>query len=74
MDDLTDLIEKDSEQELFEHHRFTVDPGQDLLRIDKYLQYKLSGISRTKIQAAADAGNIVVNDKGGDNPLPILEK
>ncbi len=63
MDDLTDLIEKDSEQELFEHHRFTVDPGQDLLRIDKYLQYKLSGISRTKIQAAADAGNIVVNDK-----------
>jgi 23S rRNA pseudouridine1911/1915/1917 synthase len=63
MDDLTDLIEKDAEQELFEHHRFTVDPGQDLLRIDKYLQYKLSGISRTKIQAAADAGNIVVNEK-----------
>jgi 23S rRNA pseudouridine1911/1915/1917 synthase len=51
------------EQELFEHHRFTVDPGQEMLRIDKYLQYKLAGVSRTKIQAAADAGNIFVNDK-----------
>ncbi|MBI3512103.1 MAG: RluA family pseudouridine synthase [Bacteroidetes bacterium] len=50
-------------EELFEHHRFTVDPGQELLRIDKYLLHKLSGVSRTKIQAAADAGNIRVNEK-----------
>lgn len=53
----------EQEQELFEHHRFVVDPGQELLRIDKYLMYKLSGVSRTKIQAAAEAGNIVVQDK-----------
>lgn len=57
----TESIEQD--QELFEHHRFTVDPGQELLRIDKYLLHKLSGVSRTKIQAAAEAGNILVNDK-----------
>ncbi|HTL81501.1 MAG TPA: RluA family pseudouridine synthase [Bacteroidia bacterium] len=53
----------DSDQELFEHHRFVVDPGQELLRIDKYLGYKLSGVSRTKVQAAAEAGNIRVNEK-----------
>lgn len=53
-----------SEQELFEHHRITVDGGQQLLRIDKFLQIKLGGhISRTKIQAGADAGNLLVNDK-----------
>lgn len=56
-------VDAGQDQELFEHHRFTVDPGQELLRIDKYLLYKLSGVSRTKIQAAAEAGNIVVNDK-----------
>ena len=53
----------EQEQELFEHHRFTVDPGQELLRIDKYLLHKLAGVSRTKIQAAAEAANILVNDK-----------
>ncbi|HLG03310.1 MAG TPA: RluA family pseudouridine synthase [Bacteroidia bacterium] len=52
-----------TDQELFEHYRFTVDPGQEMLRIDKYLLYKLSGVSRTKVQAAAEAGNIMVNDK-----------
>jgi 23S rRNA pseudouridine1911/1915/1917 synthase len=56
--------ESGSEQELFEHHRFTVDPGQQMLRIDKYLQIKLGGhISRTKVQAGADAGNLLVNGK-----------
>ncbi|MBE0675211.1 MAG: RluA family pseudouridine synthase [Bacteroidales bacterium] len=50
-------------QELFEHHRFVVDPGQSTLRIDKYLAAKLEGASRTRIQAASDAGNILVNSK-----------
>ncbi len=52
-----------AEQEFFEHHRFVVDPGQSLLRVDKYLFEKIAGVSRTKIQAAADAGCILVNDK-----------
>ena len=47
----------------FEHYRFTADPGQTLVRIDKFLTDKISNASRTKIQAAADAGNILVNDK-----------
>ena len=52
-----------SEPELFEHHRIVVDKGQAMLRIDKYLQMRLEGISRTKIQAAAKAGCIMVNDR-----------
>ncbi len=53
----------EEEQELFEHHRIEADKGQALLRIDKYLLHKLAHASRTKIQAAADAGNIMVNGK-----------
>jgi 23S rRNA pseudouridine1911/1915/1917 synthase len=49
--------------ELFEHHRIIVDKGQSQERIDKFLFAKLEKISRSKIQAAAEAGNILVNDK-----------
>jgi 23S rRNA pseudouridine1911/1915/1917 synthase len=62
-EDTTDSTVTDSEQELYEHHRFIVDPGQELLRIDKFLMHKLANVSRTKISTAADAGNILVNDK-----------
>lgn len=59
-----DPIEQDDEQgELFEHYHFDVDKGQSLLRIDKFLANRIEGISRSKIQAAADAGNILVNTK-----------
>lgn len=51
------------ESELYEHHRIIVDKGQAMLRLDKYLQMRLEGISRNKIQAAAKAGCILVNDK-----------
>lgn len=47
--------------ELFEHFRFSADPGQAVLRIDKFLFNKLEGTSRSRIQAAAKAGNILAN-------------
>lgn len=53
---------QDEDQEQYEHHRFEVDPGQSILRIDKYLDDRITNASRTKIQAAASAGNIIVND------------
>jgi 23S rRNA pseudouridine1911/1915/1917 synthase len=49
-------------QELFEHHRFKADPGQSLLRIDKFIAVRLENTSRTRVQNAANAGNILVND------------
>ena len=33
------------QQDLFEHHRFLVDPGQSLLRIDKYLSDRMEKTS-----------------------------
>ncbi|MDF1575316.1 MAG: RluA family pseudouridine synthase [Bacteroidales bacterium] len=47
--------------ELFEHFRFSADPGQTPLRIDKFLSNKLENTSRSRIQAAASAGNILSN-------------
>ena len=50
-------------REMYEHHRIEADKGQLPLRIDKFLMTRLPNASRTKIQEAADAGCILVNDK-----------
>lgn len=50
------------QQELFEHHRFKADPGQSFLRIDKFITARLENTSRTRVQNAANAGNILVNE------------
>jgi 23S rRNA pseudouridine1911/1915/1917 synthase len=50
------------QQELFEHYRFNVDPGQAMVRIDKFLFTRMENTSRTRIQNAANAGNILVNN------------
>lgn len=60
-DDEAGILPDDSE--LFEHFRLTVDAGQALLRIDKFLSLRIANASRSKIQAAAEAGNILVNGK-----------
>jgi 23S rRNA pseudouridine1911/1915/1917 synthase len=57
----TDDVASD-EQELFEHYRYVADPGQELLRIDKFLIDRIPDTSRNKIQEAARAGNIRVNN------------
>ncbi|MBN1950139.1 MAG: RluA family pseudouridine synthase [Bacteroidales bacterium] len=49
--------------ELFEHFRFVADKGQGMLRIDKFLTQKIESISRTRVQSAAQAGCILVNEK-----------
>ena len=54
-------LESDEEDDLFEHFNFTVDKGQQLLRIDKYLMIKIAGSSRNKIQVGIDAGSVKVN-------------
>jgi 23S rRNA pseudouridine1911/1915/1917 synthase len=50
------------QQELYEHYRFTADAGQSVLRIDKFLSVRIENTSRTRIQNAANAGNILVNN------------
>ncbi len=55
--------EQEDIRQMFEHFKIVVDPGQGLMRIDKYLDDRITNASRTKIQAASEAGNILVNDK-----------
>ena len=51
----------EDESGLYEHFRLTVDRGQALLRIDKFLTSKMEHVSRNKVQLAASAGCIRVN-------------
>ena len=57
-----DELEDESPQ-LYEHYRFVVDKGQVPLRIDKYMCEKMQHSSRNRIQKAAEAGFVHVNDK-----------
>jgi 23S rRNA pseudouridine1911/1915/1917 synthase len=60
-DDLSE--EAEGEGQLYEHFRMEVDKGQDPVRIDKYLSEHQPHSSRNRIQKAADAGFIHVNDQ-----------
>ena len=53
----------EEKEELYEHFRFDVDKGTDLLRIDKYLLNLIPNTSRNKIQQASKAGCVLVNGK-----------
>jgi 23S rRNA pseudouridine1911/1915/1917 synthase len=56
-----DEIEETEDGALFEHYNLIVDPGQTLLRIDKFLSNRLMGATRSRLQSAADEGKILVN-------------
>ncbi|WP_315350473.1 RluA family pseudouridine synthase [Hoylesella saccharolytica] len=65
---MTDYIEEIEEQDdesglLYEHLRIVVDKGQVPVRIDKFMTDKLQHSSRNRIQKAADAGFVHVNDQ-----------
>ena len=53
--------EETDNDEMYEHHRFVADKGQEVLRIDKFLLDRVPNTSRNKIQVAAKNGNILVN-------------
>jgi 23S rRNA pseudouridine1911/1915/1917 synthase len=55
--------EEELEDDLYEHHRFEVAKGQQSLRIDKFLMNLIEGSTRSKIQKAADSGNVFVNEE-----------
>ncbi len=63
--DTDDMDEEGGDEggQLYEHYRVVADKGQQLLRVDKFLLDHLKDTSRNRIQAAAKAGFIHVNDK-----------
>ena len=65
IDELDDELEEEGSEEgqegLYEHFSVTADRGQSPIRLDKFLACRMEHCSRNRIQAAADAGNILVN-------------
>ncbi len=65
-----------SDDQLYDHYSFHADPGQEPLRVDKFLMNRIENATRNKIQQAAKSGAIQVNEspvksnyrvKGGDH-------
>jgi 23S rRNA pseudouridine1911/1915/1917 synthase len=54
--------DQNEQQDLFEHFRLKVDQGQSMVRIDKFITERIENASRTRVQYAANAGNIIVNN------------
>lgn len=56
------IIENSLDQtQKHEHYRFISDKGQGPLRVDIFLSHRIEGISRNRIQQAAEANSILVN-------------
>lgn len=55
--------QEDENDDLYEHFSMVADKGQEPLRIDKYLMNFVENATRNKIQNAAKAGNILVNNE-----------
>ena len=62
-DDLLDDELGGESTPLYEHHRIVVDKGQVPLRIDKFMCEHLQHSTRNRIQKAATAGFVHVNDR-----------
>lgn len=62
IEDINEVEEFETDdQQLYEHWKIEVDPGQTQVRIDKFLSEKNPYQSRNRIQQAAEAGFIRVN-------------
>ena len=54
---------EDEEQGMFEHFRLNVDPGQEPMRVDKFMAARLEDTARHRVQCAIRMGYVLVNDK-----------
>lgn len=57
------MIEEYSEDnhKFYEHYKYIADPGTVPVRVDKFLMQRHEGVSRSRVQMAAEAGCIHVN-------------
>jgi 23S rRNA pseudouridine1911/1915/1917 synthase len=55
--------EEDDSDDLIDFFEYTADPGQEMVRIDKYLMDRMLKKTRSKIQKQIDAGYVTVNGK-----------
>lgn len=61
MQEENSLQPEEGVEELYERRSFTIDKGQEPLRIDKWLHIHMEGTTRNKIQNGIEAGFVTVN-------------
>lgn len=57
------IDEIEDEGGLYEHHRIIADPGQVIIRVDKFLMDRLPNVTRNKLQDGIKDGHVTVNGK-----------
>jgi len=62
-EEIENIVENEDEEGLYEHHRFLAPGGLTPVRVDKYIQIKLEGVSRNKIQNGIRAGAVKVDNE-----------
>ena len=58
-----DLIQDENNEEVYEKLTFIVDKGQEPMRIDKWVQMRIIGMTRSKLQNGIEGGFLTVNGK-----------
>jgi len=61
MNEEQQILQEESNEELYERRSFHVDKGQEPMRIDKWVQQRIENASRNKIQRGIEAGFLTVN-------------
>lgn len=59
----TDILREETTEELYERKEFIIDKGQEPTRVDKWLQARIEGATRNKIQKGIESGFLTVNNK-----------
>ncbi|MDB5253374.1 MAG: pseudouridine synthase [Flaviaesturariibacter sp.] len=54
---------EDGSEELYQRFTYTIDKGQEPLRIDKFLMARIEGGTRNKLQRAINTGMVLVNGR-----------
>lgn len=60
-DQIKEPFDGDDEDDLVENLEIRVDPGQSLMRLDKYISHHVKNTSRNRIQNAIDTDSVKVN-------------
>ena len=63
MSEELDQLQEENNETLYERTTFIVDKGQDPMRIDKWVQARVIGLTRSKLQNGIEAGFLTVNGK-----------
>ncbi|PCJ66281.1 MAG: RNA pseudouridine synthase [Bacteroidetes bacterium] len=74
MSDIAENSENMQENELFLIYTFTVDDGQEPLRVDRYLVNKIERATRNKLQEAIERKQVKVNGKAVKSNYKVKPK